>query len=123
MDADAPMIGIDLVETSRIESKLEKSVMEDLFLSGEIAYASNQSDPAQSLAGRYAAKEAIIKALGIDGWNPLDVEVVGGGEQTEVRLHGAVRERADELGVDVTISMTHLAAIAGAVALAKPRRD
>lgn len=120
---DAPMIGIDLVETSRIKSKLEKSVMGDLFLSGEITYATSQPDPAQSLAGRYAAKEAIIKALGIDGWDPLDVEIVGGGEQTGVRLHGAVRERADELGVDITISMTHLAAIAGAVALAKPRRD
>jgi len=120
---DAPMIGIDIVETSRIESKLEKSVMGDLFLSGEIAYAKSQPNPAQNLAGRYAAKEAIIKALGIDGWDPLDVEIVGGGERTGVRLHGAVRERADELGVDITISMTHLAAIAGAVALAKPRRD
>lgn len=120
---DAPMIGIDLVETSRIESKLEKAVMGDLFLTEEITYATSQPDPAQSLASRYAAKEAIIKALGIDGWDPLDVEIVGGGEQTGVRLHGAVRERADELGVDITISMTHLATIAGAVALAKPRRD
>lgn len=120
---DAPMIGIDLVETSRIESKLDKSVMGDLFLSGEIDYASRQPDPAQNLASRYAAKEAIVKALGIDGWDPLDVEIVGGGEETSVRLHGAVRERADDLGVDVTVSMTHLAAIAGAVALAKSRPD
>jgi holo-[acyl-carrier protein] synthase len=118
---DAPMIGVDLVETSRIESKLEKSVMGDLFLPGEIGYATTQPNPAQNLAGRYAAKEAIVKALGIDGWDPLDVEIVGGGEETGVHLHGAVRERADELGVDITISMTHLAAIAGAVALAKPK--
>jgi len=120
---DAPMIGIDLVETSRISSKLEKSVVDDLFHPGEIAYARSQSDPAQSLAGRYAAKEAIIKALGIDGWDPLEVEIVGGGEETAVQLHGAVGERADELGVNVTISMTHLTAIAGAVALARPRGD
>jgi len=118
---DVPMIGIDLVETSRIESKLEKSVMDDLFLSGEIDYASSQPDPAQNLASRYAAKEAVVKALGIDGWDPLDIEIVGGGEKTGVRLHGSVRERADELGVDITISMTHLAAIAGAVALARPK--
>lgn len=118
---DAPMIGIDLVETSRIETKLEKSVMDDLFLPGEMEYASNQPDPAQNLAGRYAAKEAVVKALGIDGWDPLDVEIVGGGEKTGVHLHGAIRERADELGVDVTISMTHLAAIAGAVAIARPK--
>jgi holo-[acyl-carrier protein] synthase len=119
---DAPMIGIDLVETSRIASKLEKSVVDDLFLSGEISYATSQPDPAQCLASRYAAKEAIIKALGIDGWDPLDIEILGGGEQTDVRLHGAVRERSDELGVNLAISMTHLASIAGAVALARPRK-
>jgi holo-[acyl-carrier protein] synthase len=118
---DAPMIGIDLIETSRIASKLEKSVVGDLFLSGEISYATSQPDPAQCLASRYAAKEAIVKALGMDGWDPLDVEILGGGEQTGVRLHGEVRERSDELGVDVSISMTHLPTLAGAVALAKPR--
>lgn len=95
--------------------------MGDLFLPGEIAYAQDQSDPAQSLASRYAAKEAVVKALGIDGWDPLEIEVLGGGENTGLLLHGAVKGRADELGVEVSISMTHLASIAGAVALASPK--
>jgi len=62
----------------------------------------------------------VIKALGIDGWDPLEIEVVGGGEQTSICLHGAVAECAAALGVAVTISLTHLPAIAGAVALATP---
>ncbi|MBS1888300.1 MAG: 4'-phosphopantetheinyl transferase superfamily protein [Actinobacteria bacterium] len=117
------MIGFDLVETSRIASKLGKPVRDDLFLPGELSYAETQPDPAQTLAARYAAKEAVVKALGMDGWEPLEVEIVGGGERTSVRLHGDVRRRAEELGVEVTISMSHLDSICGAAALGRPRRS
>jgi holo-[acyl-carrier protein] synthase len=120
---DAPMIGIDLVEPSRITSKLNKPVRDDLFHPGEIAYAERQSHPAQSLAARYAAKEAVVKALGIDGREPLEIEITEGGERTGLRLHGDVRRRAEALGVEVTISMTHLDSMAGAVALARPKTD
>lgn len=119
----APMVGFDLVEPSQIAKMLEKRVREDLFLPGEVAYSESQHDPAQSFASRYAAKEAIVKALGVDGWDPLEIEIVGGGESTSVRLRGEILERAEELGVDVTISMTHLPSIAGAVALAIPKHQ
>lgn len=118
---DAPMIGIDLVEPSRITSKLGKPVRDDLFHPGEIAYAERQSDPGQNLAARYAAKEAVVKALGIDGWEPLEIEIIEGGERTGLRLHGDVQKRAEALGVEVTISMTHLDSMAAAVALARPK--
>jgi len=93
----------------------------ELFHEGELNYCNRQDDPVQHLGSRFAAKEAVIKALGIDGWEPLEVEIVGGGEQTSVLLHGDVAERAAALGVEVTVSLTHLPAIAGAVALATPR--
>jgi len=117
------MVGFDLVEPNQIARMLEKQVREDLFLPGEVDYSESQYDPAQSFASRYAAKEAIVKALGVDGWDPLEIEILEGGERTSVRLHGSILERADELGVDVTISMTHLPSMAGAVALATPRQQ
>ena len=58
----------------------------------------------------------MIKALGLDGFDPLDVEIVGGGEQCSVRLHGAAAEQADRLGVRITISMSHIASAAVAIA-------
>lgn len=119
---DAPLIGIDLVEPDRLARMLEENpeLREDLFHQGEIAYAEAQADPMQSLASRYAAKEAVVKALGMDGWDPLDVEIVDGAERTGLRLHDQVQRRAEELAVEVTISMTHVGSMASAVALARP---
>jgi hypothetical protein len=62
-----------------------------------------------------------MKAFGLDGWDPLDVEIVGGGPDVTIELHGAMAERANQLGVTVSVSMTHLEALVGAVALAVPR--
>lgn len=61
-----------------------------------------------------------MKALGLDGWDPLDIEVVGGGEPVTIRLHNSARRRADELGVTLTVSMSHLPTMAIAVALGIP---
>jgi holo-[acyl-carrier protein] synthase len=117
-----PLIGLDLVDTDRLQERLERDhdLARELFHEGELAYCYDQASPYQHLAARFGAKEAVIKALGIDGWDPLDVEIVGGGEQTGLRLHGAVAERAADLGVAVTVSLTHIPGIAGAVALATP---
>ena len=93
-----------------------------LFHPGELAYCDARAHPSLHLAARLAAKEAVIKALGIDGWDPLEIEVAGGAENVGLRLHGDVARRAQQLGVKVTVSMTHVEAIAGAVAYAHPRR-
>lgn len=125
-DSNAPpLIGIDLIEPERLRARLERTdgLALTLFRQGELDYCNQQAEPIQHLAARYAAKEAVIKALGIDGWDPLEIEVVGGGDQTSLRLHGDVAERAAALGVRVTMSLTHLPAIAGAVALATPLPD
>jgi holo-[acyl-carrier protein] synthase len=122
-DLGAPLIGLDLVETGRLQARLERTpgLDRELFLEDELAYCWRQSNVYQHLAARFAAKEAVIKALGIDGWDPLEVEVVGGGANAAVRMHGDVAARAAALGVEVTVSLTHLPAIAAAAALALPR--
>jgi holo-[acyl-carrier protein] synthase len=117
-----PLIGIDLVEPERLLKKLRRTpkLAERLFHPGELAYCETQSAPERHLAARFSAKEAVTKALGINGFAPLDIEVVGGAEHCGLRLHGQAAERANELGVVVSISLTHLAGMAGAVALARP---
>lgn len=116
------MIGIDLADPRRLKDRLARTpaLADELFHAGERAYADSQPQPMECLAARFAAKEAVIKALAIDGFDPLDVEVLEGGERCGVRLHGDVAERAEALGVVVTISLTHLVTMAAAVALARP---
>lgn len=118
----APLIGIDLLEPERLSERLSRNpaLREELFLPGELAYADAQHDPNKHLAARLSAKEAVVKALGIDGWDPLDIEVTGGGEHAGLLLHGVVHEQAAALAVEVTISMSHLDSIAAAVAMARP---
>jgi holo-[acyl-carrier protein] synthase len=120
---EPPMIGIDLADPRRLGDRLVRTpaLVDELFHRGERAYADSQPEPMECLAARFAAKEAVIKALAIDGFDPLDVEVLEGGERCGLRLHGVVAERAEELGVVVTISLTHLGTVAGAVALARPK--
>jgi holo-[acyl-carrier protein] synthase len=117
-----PMIGIDLCEPKRLQERLTHNpeLRDELFHAGERDYCDRQRHPEQHLAARFAAKEAVVKALGLDGFDPLDVEVLDGGEGCSLRLHGNAAVRAEELGVQVTISLTHLADLAGAVALARP---
>jgi holo-[acyl-carrier protein] synthase len=117
-----PLIGIDLTDPRRLAARLENrpGLADELFHPGERAYAASQPQPHENLAARFAAKEAVIKALGLDGFDPLDVEVLDGGEKCAVALHGAAAARAEELGVTVTISLTHVESMAGAVALVRP---
>jgi holo-[acyl-carrier protein] synthase len=119
---DPPLIGIDLIEPERLLESLQRTpkLADRLFHAGELAYCEGQAVPERHLAARFSAKEAVTKALGINGFAPLDVEVVSGAEHCGLRLHGHAARRADELGVVVTISLTHVAGIAGAVALARP---
>jgi holo-[acyl-carrier protein] synthase len=117
----APLIGIDLADPRRLADRLDRvpSLADELFHPGERAYAATQARPIESLAARFAAKEAVVKALGLDGFDPLDVEILHGGERCGVALHGAAAERAELLGVTVTISLTHLDSMAAAIAFAQ----
>jgi holo-[acyl-carrier protein] synthase len=119
----APAVGIDLLEIDRLERALHRRprLAQRLFTDGERAYADARARPGQHLAARFCAKEAVAKALGLDAWNWRDVEIVSGGGPPAVILRGAARSRADELGVDVSVSLTHTRRDAAAAALTTPR--
>jgi holo-[acyl-carrier protein] synthase len=111
----APGVGIDLIEIDRVERALERRprLAERLFTDAELAYARGHARPGRHLAARFAAKEAVIKALG-QAVPPRDVEVVAG-QPPRVRLHGRAAHLAG--GRQVTISLTHSRETAAAVAL------
>jgi holo-[acyl-carrier protein] synthase len=112
-------VGLDLLEIDRMERALERrpALAQRLFTEGERAYAESRPRPAQHLAARFCAKEAVTKALGLGVFRPQDIEVLGGGEEVSLQLHGAAAQRAEELGVDVRVSLTHSRMTAGAVAV------
>jgi holo-[acyl-carrier protein] synthase len=113
-------VGIDLLEIERMERALERRprLAERLFTPGERAYAAGRARPAMHLAARFCVKEAVAKALELPAWNPHDVELVGGGGPPQLRLSGSAGARAQELGVQVRVSLTHSHGMAGAVAVA-----
>jgi holo-[acyl-carrier protein] synthase len=112
----APAVGIDLIEIERIERALERRprLAERLFTPDELAYARDRARPGRHLAARFAAKEAVIKALG-EGLPPREIEIEAG-EPPQVRLHGRAAELARDRGLSV--SLTHSRDNAAAVAVA-----
>ncbi len=116
-------VGIDLLEIDRMEQALARRprLAERLFTAAERAASEHRARPAQHLAARFCAKEAVVKALALSSWDPHDIEVVGGGDgPPSIRLDGLVAQRAGELGVRVEISLTHSRSTAGAVAMLVP---
>jgi holo-[acyl-carrier protein] synthase len=109
-------VGIDLIEIERVERALERRprLAERLFTDAELAYAHDRARPGRHLAARFAAKEAVIKALGRPV-APREIEVVSG-EPPTVRLHGGAASAAD---VEIVISLTHSRDTAAAVAIAE----
>jgi holo-[acyl-carrier protein] synthase len=117
-------VGVDLCDVDRMRRALARTpgFATRVFTDGERAYCERAQDPAQRFAARFAAKEAVLKALGAGlGACPLrDIEV----ERTEsgapaLRLHRSAAAVADERGVTGWhLSLTHVAALAEAVAVA-----
>jgi len=108
--------GVDLIEIARIERTLARygdRFLERVFTPAEILYC--RARPAE-LAARFAAKEAVSKALGVgvrmmarDGINWREAEIVGDARgKPLVRLHGHAAERAAELGLsEWAVSLSH----------------
>jgi holo-[acyl-carrier protein] synthase len=120
--------GIDLVDFPRLETLIERHgarFLNRIFTAREQADAEAIRNSIEKLAGRFAAKEAILKLIGT-GWRGkiawTDIEVVNNTlGQPVVELTGEVKRIADEAQIEqITLSITHTAnfAIASAVALA-----
>lgn len=108
-------LGVDITKIDRIEAVLERrgrAFLERIFTPQEIAYCESHRHQVERFAGRFAAKEAAMKALGT-GWSRgvrwIDIEVVRerSGKPT-LRLAGAACEIASGLGVkNIALTITH----------------
>jgi len=120
-------IGIDLVEIARLEGVLARRgerFRSRVFTDGEISYCERGARAAKfaSYAARFAAKEAVMKALGTgwsDGVGWKDVEVVCGlSGAPSIQLHGRALERMREIGASrVHVSLSHSGDLAVAQAV------
>ena len=95
-----------------------------MFCPGEWARANQRADKWAALAGRFAAKEAAFKVLGT-GWGQgvawQEVEVLGGGRSAPaLRLTGQAEAKAAELGLRLTLSISHTDGLASAVVFGFP---
>jgi holo-[acyl-carrier protein] synthase len=116
-------LGVDLCEIGRIERAIARHprFRERVFTPEEIAYCDSKARPAESYAGRFAAREATIKALGgYRGrrWPDISVTRDPSGAPA-IRLDGNAKRRADALGISaVLITFSHERSNAVAFAIA-----
>jgi holo-[acyl-carrier protein] synthase len=118
---DMPELGVDIVEIARVKAALERHTngfRRRVYTDLEWEQC-GRSYP--SLAGRFAAKEAVMKSLGTGGMAFRDIEIVRSRSgKPEVRLYGRMAERARRIGVTrVGVTISHSRDNAVAVALAE----
>lgn len=121
-------IGVDAVEIDRFRQSLERTpgMRTRLFTDAELAYVAPKADPAPSLAARFAAREATMKALGVGlgafGFHDVWVTRAESGEPSLV-VEGRASELAAAAGVvrwHLSITHTDTVAIAYVVATGRP---
>ena len=121
--------GVDLIEIARIDevvSRHGKHYLERVFTPAELDYCGKR---VESLAGRFAAKEAVAKALGsgIGEVTWKEIEILGDEQHApQLILHGAAEKKAKELGlttwsVSISHSQSHSVALAVAVRVWPPK--
>lgn len=114
------------MEVDRLRSALARwgdRILHRLFTAGELSWASAPRTRPQRLAARFAAKEAVMKSLGVGwvagGWQAIEIRTDPRGKPI-VLLSGPAAKAAKDLGVaEVLVSLTHTAhlAVASAIAL------
>ncbi len=117
-------VGVDEVELGRFRGVLARtpSVGARLFTEGERGYAEAAADPTARLAARFAAKEAVMKALGVGlgafAWHDVEVERATSGRPT-LNITGTAATLAAEAGVTAWhLSLSHSDLVAMAVVAA-----
>lgn len=118
-------VGVDLVQVERLERLLAENegIAGEIFSERELAYAGRSKRPAEGLAGRFAVKEAVLKAFGTGlgqrmRWTEVEVvnEPLG---RPRVILHGEVAEWARRRRlVELEVSLAHTAGLAVGQAIA-----
>ena len=122
--------GVDMVDCARLSESIDRHgqrFLQRVFTPAELGYCEGKKRRIEHLAGRFAAKEAVLKVLGTgwrEGINWTDIEVRNEPSgQPRVTLSGRCRQVADELGVgEVLISISHIQthAIASAIGCGAP---
>ena len=110
--------GIDVVDIARFDASLAQTpgLRDRLFAPSE------RDLPVESLAARFAAKEALIKALGgSDDLSWVEVEIPRGDGRPEFRLSGDIASRIERLGLVLHLSLSHDAGMAVASVIAEER--
>jgi holo-[acyl-carrier protein] synthase len=121
---DVVGVGVDLVEVDRMRRTVARTpgFVDRVFTAGERDWCRRVPDPAERFAARFAAKEAVLKALGVGlgACRLCDIEVVRGGDGApSVALHGRAAELARERGATGWhLSLTHTRTMAEAVVIA-----
>ena len=113
-------VGIDIVDLKAFRARLSDDLVDELFLPDEIEYCKTQARPWEAFAARFAAKEALFKALGAglaQGLRWKDVEVVREpSREPQLKLSGTVLSAASKRGAGRWyLSLTHSRASAAAV--------
>jgi holo-[acyl-carrier protein] synthase len=124
-------IGTDIVECLRIAQMIERHgelFIARVYTQHEIQYCQNRKAATQHFAGRWAAKEAVLKAVGTGwrrgiSWRDVEIRNLSSGRPT-VSLRGGVRDVMEELGIgQVLISISHCRSHATAYAIAVDRGE
>jgi holo-[acyl-carrier protein] synthase len=117
-------LGFDATDIPRIRRTFDRfgdRFLRRIFTDGEIAYCTRRRNPVPHLAGRFAAKEAAMKALGTGRSRGVlwkDIEVVRAGGPPQLRLHGGAARQATRLKVRSSLlTITHSEALAMAQVL------
>jgi holo-[acyl-carrier protein] synthase len=117
-------LGFDATDIPRIRKTFDRygeRFLQRVFTDGEIAYCTRRRNPVPHLAGRFAAKEAAMKALGTGHSRGVlwkDIEVVRVGGPPQLRLHGGAARQAARLHVRSSLlTITHSDALAMAQVL------
>jgi holo-[acyl-carrier protein] synthase len=112
-------LGLDATDIPRIAATLERygdRFMQRVFTDGEVAYCTRRKQPAIHFAGRFAAKEAAMKALGTGHTQQVlwrDVEVVRHGGPPQLLFHGGAARRFAALGANASLlTITHAETLA-----------
>ena len=119
-------LGTDIIECLRIARMIEKHgelFLQRVYTQHEVAYCSSRKAANQHYAGRWAAKEAVLKAMGTGWsrgirWRDIEVKIDLRGKPS-VLIHGTAHEICAELGItDVMITISHCRSHASATAIA-----
>jgi len=120
-------LGTDVLAVARMAASLADPGLRDtVFTPDEVAYCESMRHPAQHYAARFAAKEALFKALAADGqdgmrWREVEVRREPSGRPT-LALSGATRVLAERLAVDgVFVTLTHTSEHAAATVVLETR--